>query len=75
MWFELGLKGVLAIKEGSQEGRVAYLVMVRVRVRVRVTLALTSSAMTKAASCVRPRMNAKDCISRRCALPRATWLG
>ena len=73
----MGLGGVLAIKEGSQEGRVACLVMVRgrVRVRVRVTLALTSSAMTKAASCVRPRMNAKDCISRRCALPRATWLG
>ena len=73
------LRGVLAIKEGSQEDRIAYLVMVRgrvrARVRVRVTLALTSSAMTKAASCVRPRMNAKDCISRRCALPRATWLG
>ena len=71
----MGLGGVLAIKEGSQEDRVAYLVMVRARVRVRVTLALTSSAMTKAASCVRPRMNAKDCSSRRCALPRATWLG
>ena len=71
----MGIGAVLAIKEGSQEDRVAHLVMVRVRVRVRGTLALTSSAMTKAASCVRPRMNAKDCISRRCALPRATWLG